>query len=166
MTAAVTLRPAFPEDDAFQQAVFASTRADELALAGWSHDQEEAFIKMQFNAQRQHYRAQYPQAEWSIVMRENEPVGRMIVDRSGGALHLMDIALLPEHRGTGIGTTLIRALIEEACRSGLPVHLYVDANNPAQALYRRLGFTPVSDAGIRFEMEWQPGLKREVYPQR
>ncbi len=153
----VTLRPAQPEDRLFQQTVYASTRAGELALVDWNPEQKLAFVEMQFTAQTAHYGIHYPQAEWSIILRDGTPVGRMIVDRSGEAILLIDIALLPEHRHGGIGGTLIQDLMDEARRDGKTLRLHVGTSNPAQSLYRRLGFTLVSASGIYLEMEWRPG---------
>jgi len=161
MAPSIALRPARPEDTAFQQAVYASTRADELALVDWSPDQKMAFVLMQFNAQATHYSNYYPGAESSIILRNETPVGRLIVDRSGDEILLMDIALLPEHRHGGIGTCLIQALMAEARQSGKALRLYVETFNLAQRLYRRLGFTLVNESGIYGEMEWRPAPEGE-----
>jgi ribosomal protein S18 acetylase RimI-like enzyme len=159
--AEVTLRPAQVEDIAFLQAVYASTRAEELALVDWSSEQKQAFVQMQFEAQRRHYAAYYPQAEYSIILRQQQPIGRLIVCRSASEILLMDIALLPEFRSAGIGTALIRALMAEAGQAGLPLRLHVETFNPAQRLYERLGFKPVAEQGIYIQMEW-PGAGEKV----
>ena len=154
--APLSLRFATPADNAFQLALYASTRAEELALVDWSSEQKQAFVQMQFNAQNTHYAAYYPAAQTSIVQLEGQPIGRTIVDRSARHLLLMDIALLPEQRGRGIGTTLIRALIDEATQTGRGILLHVEFFNPAQRLYLRLGFRKIADQGVYWEMEWLP----------
>jgi ribosomal protein S18 acetylase RimI-like enzyme len=152
----VSLRPARPEDTDFLQSVYASTRADEMALVDWTDEQKAAFCRMQYHAQATHYSTYYPQAETSILLRGETPIGRLIVDRSGDALLLMDIALLPEHRGYGIGTALIRDLMAEARAAGKPVRLHVETFNPAQRLYQRLGFREVGITGVHIEMVYRP----------
>jgi len=152
----VSLRPALPADTAFLQAVYASTRADEMAIVDWTGEQKTAFCLMQYHAQATHYSTYYPQSETSIILQGEIPIGRLIVDRSGDALLLMDIALLPEHRKAGIGTALIGDLLTEARAAGRPVRLHVETFNPAQRLYARLGFIPLSVQGIYCEMEWRP----------
>ncbi len=157
----VALRPARPEDTVFQQTVYASTRAGEMALVDWSADQKMAFIQMQFNAQTTHYSNYYPSAEWSIILQDGAPAGRMIVDRSGAEILLMDIALLPKRRNAGIGTRLIQDLMAEARQAGKPLRLHVESFNPAQRLYQRLGFAQVSESGVYCEMEWRPAPPEE-----
>jgi ribosomal protein S18 acetylase RimI-like enzyme len=150
------LRPALPEDESLQLEVYASTRADELSLVPWTAEEKLAFVQMQFNAQRQHYMQYYPDAQWLIIMREDLPAGRLIVDRAGAEIVLMDIALLPPYRNQGIGTALIRDLLDEAQHTGRPVRLHVEFFNPAMGLYERLGFTRIGESGVYFEMEWRP----------
>jgi len=151
-----TLRPALPEDEPFLFEVYASTRTAELALVPWTDEEKYAFVQMQFNAQRQSYVQQYPQAQWLIILHEEVPVGRLIVNRAEDEILLMDIALLPEQRGCGIGTALINDLLAEARRTDRPVRLHVEYFNPAARLYERLGFTQIGEVGVYFEMEWRP----------
>lgn len=152
----VTLRPAAADDQAFLLSVFASTRADELALMNWDDKQKAAFISMQFNAQSQQYVTSYPHADNSIVLFNEEPVGRLLVDRGAREFTLVDVALLPSHRGAGIGTHLIAELLREAAAAAKPVNLHVWHSNPAKKLYERLGFSVANDDGVYCQMSWQP----------
>src|SRR5688572_22204431 len=95
-------------DVQFLSQVYASTRTDEMALVNWADEQKAAFLQMQFNAQTEHYQIHYPRAEYHIIQREGAPIGRLITERSNNQLLVMDIALLPEYRNAGIGTTIIR----------------------------------------------------------
>ncbi len=154
---AIALRPAGPADEAFQFQVYASTRAEEMALVPWSAEEKQAFLAMQFSAQRQGYAAQFPDANWQIILQGGAPIGRLIVDRSEEEIRFIDIALLPEHRGRGIGTPLIRGLQEEAAQAGRPLRLHVETFSRALGLYRRLGFQTIGEHGIYLEMEWRCG---------
>ncbi|HEX5502328.1 MAG TPA: GNAT family N-acetyltransferase [Thermomicrobiales bacterium] len=140
----VTLRPARPDDGAFLRALYAATRADELAAWGWDAARRDAFLAMQFQAQRRHYEAAWPHAEHRIVCLAGRPIGRLLVAREPGEIRLVDIALLPECRGAGIGAGLIGGLLDEGARAGLPVRLHVARENRARRLYERLGFVVVS----------------------
>src|SRR6185503_17300244 len=91
----VRLRPATLEDEPFLRQLFASTRADELSLLAGDENQKESFITMQFNAQRQQYAMAYPHADHSVILFNEERVGRMIVARNESTISLVDIALLP-----------------------------------------------------------------------
>ena len=136
--------------------LYASTRADELALTGWTAEQQDAFLQLQFNAQRQYYREQFPAAEYHIIQHAGVDIGRLIICRAAGEMLLMDIALLPEYRNRGIGTELIRDLMAESSQAGWPLRLHVEFFNRALHLYERLGFAKAGSAGLYFEMEWRP----------
>src|SRR5262249_24259878 len=102
----VTLRPARPEDEAFLRGVYASTRAEELALTNWTEAQRETFISLQFSAQQEDYQSRYPEAEHQIILSNELPVGRIYTDRRPREIHILDITILPEHRNLGIGSPL------------------------------------------------------------
>ncbi len=152
----IALRLAEPADEPFLEAAYASTRAEEMAIVPWTAEQKRAFVQMQYRAQRLSYQNQYPHAQYYVIEQDREPVGRMIVDRSGATILLMDIALLPEHRNHGLGTMLINELTDEAGRERRPVQLHVEDFNPAKNLYERLGFVKTGEAGIYSQMTRQP----------
>src|SRR5260221_2911406 len=147
-----TLRPATPDDESLQLALYASTRED-LVLLDWDENQKRALIEMQYQAQQSRYRQGYPEAANSIILIDDRPVGRMIVDRNERAIALVDIAILPAHRQNGIGTSLVRGLVDEGTASGRPVKLHVLKSNPAHKLYLRLGFSVVGEDGSYLEMK-------------
>ncbi len=151
-----TLRPATGDDAALLLRVYAATRERELALAGWDAARQDAFVRMQSGAQDRHFRQQFPAAQHAIVQLGDVDVGRWVVDRGDHALCLVDIALLPEHRGRGLGGALIGALQDEAAAASQPVTLHVAVDNPAAALYRRLGFVAIEDRGMHTLMRWLP----------
>ena len=156
MNSEYTLRPAQPADAAFMLAVYASTRADEMALVDWSSEQKLAFVQMQFNAQTQHYARYYPEAAYFVILRGQAAAGRLIVFNGREHILIMDIALLPEFRGAGIGSAILRDWMAEARRAGMPLRLHVETFNPALRLYDRLGFKKIGESGVYYEMEWIP----------
>lgn len=135
------LRVATPADEAWQLAIYAGTRADELALTGWPAEQCERFVAMQHRAQQQHYRQHFPRAVCQLILAgDGEVAGRLWVDRRPEALHVLDIALLPAWRGRGIGTRCLQALAREADGRRQSLGIHVEIHNPARRLYERLGF--------------------------
>jgi ribosomal protein S18 acetylase RimI-like enzyme len=152
---AVTLRPLLPEDEQFLEEVYQSTRADELAQVPWSEAQLKAFLKMQLRARDQSYRMHYPGLDDRIILFQDQKVGRLIVVRRDEDMRLADIALLPEHRNSGIGTSLIKDLMMEAKESGKPLRLQVETlNEQARRLYERLGFATTGETVTHFQMEY------------
>ena len=90
-----------------------------------------------------------------MILEDAHPIGRLYVDRRPDEIRLIDIALLPSHRGRGIGSELTGGLLAEADRADLPLRLHVEADNPARRLYQRLGFREVADHGVYRLFEWR-----------
>jgi ribosomal protein S18 acetylase RimI-like enzyme len=151
----LVLRPVLGRDRPFLLSLYASTRAEELKATGWPEGRCRAFLASQFHAQQRHY-AQAPRSQHRIVERHGEPVGQLRWQWMRDELRVVDIALVPQWRGRGLGTRLMLALKEAALRRELPVTLHVDVGNPAQALYRRLGFEVTGSAGIYLRMVASP----------
>jgi ribosomal protein S18 acetylase RimI-like enzyme len=147
------LRPATDADRSFLIDLYASTRADELALVDWDDATKRAFVEHQFNAQDHHYRSNYPGATFDVVEVDGERAGRLYVHRGARDIRIMDIAVAPEFRGRGIGTGLVHELIAEADASGRKLSIHVEMNNPARSLYDRLGFLPAGEHGVYVLME-------------
>ncbi len=162
MCRSITLRAIRSSDQPFLYRVYASTRELELAPLGWSEGQKAAFLQMQFNAQHRYYVEQFPRAAFHIILSGNRAVGRLYVDRRTDEIRLLDIALLPEHRNAGIGTALLRGLLAEAERAGMPVRIHVERLNPALRLYRRLGFCQIADKGVYTLLEWSPACASQA----
>ena len=150
------LRPAGAGDAELLFSIYASTREEELAVVPWDASAKEAFLRMQFKAQDTHYHAAYPNASYDLVVSGNDVLGRLYVHRGERAWRVLDIALLPEHRGGGIGTRLMREILTEAATAGKPVQIHVERLNPARHLYDRLGFSEIEDQGIYLLLERAP----------
>lgn len=143
-------------DAEFLFAVYASTRTEELAQVGWTDTQRESFLRMQFDAQRRCYEGDYPGAEFQIILVDGQPAGRLYVQRLEQEIRIMDLALLPEFRGRGIGTGLLRGILAEGSQIGQRVSIHVEIFNPARRLYERLGFRQVATHGVYLLLERAP----------
>ncbi|MDB5599393.1 MAG: family N-acetyltransferase [Xanthobacteraceae bacterium] len=142
----LTFRSIDATDLPFLARVYASTRTEELAPVPWTEAQKIAFLDMQFRAQHAHYQTNYPKALWLVVERGGDAIGRLYLVRWPRELRLIDIAILPEYRGQGIGTAILRDLFADA--AGQRVTIHVEKNNPAMSLYARLGFRPIGEHGV------------------
>lgn len=154
----IGLRPAGPGDDETLYRIYASTREEELAVVPWDPPAKEAFLRMQFAAQHADYHANYPRASYDLIVSGGEVLGRLYLDRGEAAWHVLDIALLPEHRGRGTGTRLLADVLAGAAAAAKPVRIHVERFNPARNLYHRLGFRQVADQGVYLLLEWTPGV--------
>ena len=144
----IELRPVADADRPFLVGLYNSVREPELAHLPWDDAMKRAFVEQQFAAQDDHYRTNYPGATLDVVEVDGEPAGRLYVHRGPSDIRIMDIALAPAFRGRGIGTSLLRALMEEAAESGRRLSIHVEMNNPARSLYERLGFEPAGEHGV------------------
>ena len=158
MVPPISLRVAAANDAEFLATVYASTRSEELAVTDWTDVQKAEFCQMQYTAQDSHYRQHYLTAEYYVIEYAEQPVGRLYVDRWKREIRIMDIALLPEHRGKGIGSHLLLDLRDQAKESGKSLSIHVERFNPALRLYERLGFRMIEDKGVYLLMEWRADL--------
>ncbi|MEA2717334.1 MAG: hypothetical protein QOI99_1651 [Actinomycetota bacterium] len=150
------LRPVGPGDDELLCRIYRSTRDAELSQLDWSDAQKDTFVRMQFEAQRRHYEDHYEGASFDVVLVDGTPAGRLYVARGPEEIRIVDIALLPEYRRAGIGTDLLRRVLEEGAVARKRVSIHVESSNPARRLYERLGFALVADSGVHVLMTRPP----------
>ena len=156
----VRLRPVTPGDDEFLLEVYGASRADEMALVTWwTDEQKRFFLKSQLDAQRGEYEKRFPAADYSVILVNDQPAGRLWVARTPEQIRLLDIALLPEFQRRGVGAHLVRGLIEEAATTARPLrHMVFILNTAARRFYERLGFVVFEEYGGAYHhMEWRPG---------
>jgi len=68
-------------------------------------------------------------------------------------IELAQLFILPSHQNRGIGTSILRSIMQEARQAGKPVRLRLLAVNPARRLYEREGFRVSSTTPERIYME-------------
>jgi len=151
----ITYRPIGEDDLPFLAMVYASTRLEEVAATGWPVEAQRTFLIQQFHAQHTAYMRTYTQAEWLIIERGGEAVGRLYVDDWKDEIRLIDIALLPAGRGNGTGTAILTDLQTWARDSGKALTIHVEQSNPARSLYDRMGFVPIGGQGVYDLLEWR-----------
>lgn len=153
---AIELRPACMADQAFLMRLYASTRNEEVRLHGCDAVTEAMLTELQFKAQQTHFQLDYPDAEVTIIAERERPIGRLYVHYSVEEMRLVNVSLLPDYRGRGIGKGLLRGLQAHSQRLMLPLRLSVALDNPAQKLFQRCGFAMQAEEGTHAQMEWQP----------
>lgn len=156
--AALVLRAEVDADIAFIEALYADTRHDELAPVPWPEADKRRFLDDQCRLQHDHYRRHYAAADFLVIENVEASIGRLYVHATTKELRVMDIALLREQRGRGIGTALVVATQRWAAVRGIAVTLHVEPANPAQRLYRRLGFSLIENRGVYDFLGWTPPI--------
>ncbi len=150
----ITLRPAEAADEGLLLAIYASTRSEEMAIVPWDEAQKEAFLQMQFTAQRNHYVAHYPSAVQQIVLVEAQPAGHLWYEEQKDRIHVLDLTVLPTHRNQEIESALLRRLMAQA-GSGKAVTIYVESFHPSLQDLEWLGFVKVEESGVHWLLQWR-----------
>ena len=152
--ASLSLRPVVSGDEDFLTGVYASTRAEEMALVPWTDEQRDQFIRSQFNAQQHYYAEKYPTGTHDVILSDGSQVGRIYVARLDQEIRIIDITLIPAERNRGIGSYLIKELLDEAQSKNKVTRIFVEEFNPSLSLFKRLGFKMSEQHGFHLLMEW------------
>lgn len=156
LAARVALRPVeVPADDDFLQRLYFETR-DDLSSLALPREQIESLLEMQYAAQKQQYEADFPNAGHYIIEVDGRSAGRYMIACTSDYILLVDIAVLTELRGQGIGSFVLQCGLDEARREGKAYRLHVRRDNPARGLYERLGFSVAAESPSHYAMEWSP----------
>nr|WP_256558039.1 GNAT family N-acetyltransferase [Marinobacterium sedimentorum] len=127
-----------------------------MSGCGWPPEAIAEFLRQQFQLQLNYYQEHFPDGEFWLIEQEGRAIGRLYLSWGKTTLQLIDIALLPELRGTGLGSRLLNEVLARTDASGLAVTLHVESQNPAVRLYQRLGFDIVADKDVYLEMHRPP----------
>ncbi|MFT9848536.1 GNAT family N-acetyltransferase [Aneurinibacillus sp. REN35] len=120
-------------------------------------DAKNILIRQQFLAEQHFLKTHFPDADVGVIFWNEYPIGRLHVYRGQEAYRILAIALLPEFRNRGIGSSLLEGILQEATASKKKVCLQVAWHNGlARAFYERIGFEMVEDKGVYYEMQWIP----------
>jgi len=148
------IRDAGAADEAFFASLYRSTRDDLLALPA-DPSVIDGLIAMQHRLQVAGYRNSYPQAVYQVLERDGVAVGRLVTAVVAGVIRVVDIAVLPSARRTGVAAGALRRLQAQAAEAGQTVTLSVHQDNvAARHLYEALGFAVNSEDAMRLELRW------------
>jgi len=152
----VVLRPVEPTDQPFLLALYRSSREKELGQVEWAEGQKEGFLHWQFELQQREYESRFPASRHDVIVVDGTAAGRMWVGADKAQVRLLDIAILPGYQNRGVGTALIKQLIDEVRTSNKRLrHMVFVYNDDAHRFYERLGFVVIEDLGGYKHMEWR-----------
>jgi ribosomal protein S18 acetylase RimI-like enzyme len=153
----VTLRPGAAEDEPFLRRLILETVAGQLGASAWPEPMRSHLLGLQYTSRRQSHRVNYPEAASQVIQVDGADAGWVVVMTMPHEIQVVDIMVLPEMRGRGIGTVVIREILATARELGKPVSLSVDPMNPsAIRLYERLGFRRTGGDEMQHFMECSP----------
>lgn len=133
------VRPEQPEDRDFLLHLFVACSP----LAGML---PAAMLTQQAELANRGFASAFPSAMFRILLLDRQPIGRIAIDWSQmGAAHCIDLAVLPDYRGSRRGIAMLQAWLTVADEHGLVGTLEVLADNPARQIYERLGFRPTGE---------------------
>ncbi len=152
----ITFRPITDRDKEFLLVLYTTTRIHEVQPLGWTEQQIQEFMRMQFHCQWNSYKQfQFPNAQHWMIQYDGDDAGQVMVDISEEEILLVDISVLPSFRNRGICTHVTNLYIEEGQKQRKRVRLHVDKYSPGIRLYKKLGFVITGEDTFRYEMIWK-----------
>ncbi len=153
----ISLRPAVDADEAFLRRVHDAARHWEFepVLASGQEDVYHTVMAQQFASQRRGYEAIFPHAQFGVIMWTDRMIGKLTLNYAENEVRVVDIAVLPEYRGHGIGEIVLRGICIEAGMRRVPVRLHAHSLGRAKDLYFSLGFQQIGTDGPNLHLEWR-----------
>ena len=144
-----------PADEPFVRRVVTETIAEEFGAAAWPEPMRGSILGLQYDTRRSAARAAGGDITSQVIVADGEDVGWLLTSELPDQIRIVEIAILPDWRGNGVGEAAIRGVLERGARDGKPVRLVVTRTNArAIRLYERLGFTVSNADEVQQEMEW------------
>lgn len=139
---AYELRPSTPDDHEFlRRAHHVGLRPWIEAVWGWDEARQDEIVAERLT-----------RTAPDIISIHGKDAGYLLVRDEEDAVKLLAIVLLPRYQRRGVGTRIVRGVIDRANEQRKPVELGVLRPNPAKRLYERLGFEVVEEQPERFNM--------------
>lgn len=141
----VSQRPATPADTDFARSVHHRAYRDviERQYGPWDEANQDGL----FNS------AWSPEAH-EIILLDGVRCGYSCIQNQNDAIYLRELVIDPDFQGRGIGTCILRHLIDRAIARGVPVRLRTHIVNRAANLYRRMGFQEAERTESHLLLEW------------
>ena len=113
------------------------------------------YVELTHAWDEERFRKNYNTKTISVIQLDGEDIGMLKTEKRKDHICLGDIQLKEAFQRRGIGTSLIRDVIEKAKADRLPLRLRVLKENPVVELYNRLGFVKTKEFKHCHELEWR-----------
>ncbi|MEZ0171276.1 GNAT family N-acetyltransferase [Microvirga sp. TS319] len=139
----IDLRPACSDDYAFALGLYVEAiRPLARTWTEWCDEDQRAQFASLWR----------PAETWILVLDGREDIGWVEFRQTGDEIFLKQLYISPARRGRGIGSTIIRRLMEKRRGMARSIALFVLKNNPAVRFYERHGFSIASETTTNFVM--------------
>jgi ribosomal protein S18 acetylase RimI-like enzyme len=140
-----SLRDARCEDRGFLLDLNEATMREYVErIWGWDEREQATLFEERFQPER-----------WQIIQSAGHDIGVLVVEEQTEEIFLASIEILPKWQGQGIGSSVVRSVMDRALASGKPLLLRVlHVNQRARALYERLGFAPFKEIETHTYLRW------------
>jgi len=144
-----------PADESHREFSYMVKKAAEgeyiTQIWGWDED-----IQIDFHA------AAWQQDRPDIIIYNDKIIGTIAVIENEDDIEVKQFFILPEYQNRGIGSYLLKQVLDEADHSGRIAKLKYLKNNPVGSLYKRNGFEIVGAAENFYLMERRPGRSASI----
>jgi GNAT superfamily N-acetyltransferase len=120
------------------------------SMFGWDED-----------VQRDYHDKAWQQQKPDVITYDGKLIGTIATIESEDCIEVGQFFILPEYQNKGIGTYLLKSILDKADRLGRNVALKFLKNNPAKSLYVRNGFRLVDTSDVAYHMERNPGGNKD-----
>jgi GNAT superfamily N-acetyltransferase len=114
------------------------------------------------DAQETSFQQQWDPAQVRIIALDGADIGWLQTSTQEDALFVAQMFVERPFQRKGIGTEVMKRLIDEAARFHWGVRLAVVKSNPARRLYERLGFQVTHEDSRKFYMKREPDLSTRL----
>lgn len=157
MTATIdcSLVKLIPADETYKEFSYQVKKAAEgeyiTSMFGWDED-----------VQRSYHSKAWQQQKPDIITYDGRLIGTIATSESEDCIEVGQFFILPEYQNKGIGTYLLKSILDRADQLGKNVTLKFLKNNPVKSLYVRNGFRIVDTDQILHYMVRKPGGNKNL----
>ncbi len=138
------LYPAGNEDAGWINKLTRETMKPYVDLSWTTESEQEAYYKLN----------EFDEESTMVIVVDGEKVGRLTCITENKSIDLAELHLIPSFQGKGLGSIIIKDVIDDAALKALTVKLKCLRTNPARNLYRKLGFVQVDEDDKRLYFEY------------